>query len=249
MFICQAGRLEIDYQVHYPEFLEQVFLHVNVNKCGQVLRNMISNALKFTPAGGTVKLVCKLTNALGEPLTAFDESFFTIGVYSLRVSPFQLHLLESNNPGESTNAVQKQMNFESKDFSEASNSPRLTTTTTPTSGFSAPPLNQTPDTMLTRGDIDVLDSLHVLVVDDSPMNRKMLMMHLKGLGIVNLTQACNGLEAVQAVEGRMRDADCDADGDDGSKMLDVIFMDCIMPVMDGIEATKKIRGLGYKGAI
>ena len=44
------------------------------------------------------------------------------------------------------------------------------------------------------------DSLHVLVVDDSPMNRKMLMMHLKGLGIVNMTQACNGLEAVQAVE-------------------------------------------------
>jgi signal transduction histidine kinase len=74
MFIYQARRLEIDYQVHYPEFLEQVFLHIDVNKCGQVLRNMISNALKFTPAGGTVKLVCKLENALGEPLTAFDES-------------------------------------------------------------------------------------------------------------------------------------------------------------------------------
>jgi CheY-like chemotaxis protein len=145
--------------------------------------------------------------------------------------------------------LKAQMNPESKDFSEVSNSPRLTTTTTPTSGFSAPPLNQRLDTMLTRGDIDVLDSLHVLVVDDSPMNRKMLMLHLKGLGIVNITQACNGLEAVQAVEGRMRDADCDADGDDGSKMFDIIFMDCIMPVMDGIEATKKIRGLGYKGAI
>jgi signal transduction histidine kinase len=109
--------LEIDYQVHYPEFLEQVFLHVDVNKCCQVLRNMISNALKYTPAGGTVKLVCKLTNALGEPLTAFDESSadhdvnfrfevhdtgpgisqvcsasFTIGVYSLRVSPYELSI-------------------------------------------------------------------------------------------------------------------------------------------------------------
>jgi PleD family two-component response regulator len=47
------------------------------------------------------------------------------------------------------------------------------------------------------------DLLHVLVVDDSPMNRKMLMLHLKGLGIVNITQACHGLEAVQAVEERL----------------------------------------------
>jgi signal transduction histidine kinase len=66
--------LEIDFQVHNPELFENAYLRVDVNKIGQVLRNMISNALKFTPAGGTVKLVCKLTNALGEPLTVFDES-------------------------------------------------------------------------------------------------------------------------------------------------------------------------------
>jgi hypothetical protein len=67
------------------------------------------------------------------------------------------------------------------DFVDANNSPRLTMSTTPTSGISAPPLKHRLGTMLTRGDSDVLNLLHV--VDDLPMNRKMLMLHLKGLGV------------------------------------------------------------------
>jgi CheY-like chemotaxis protein len=126
---------------------------------------------------------------------------------------------------------------ESHPIFETYNSPRVATSTSGVVDISSGTV---------ASDNDVLDLLHVLVVDDSLMNRKMLMLHLKGLGIVNMTQACNGLEAVQAVERRMRDADCD---DDGSKMFDIIFMDCIMPVMGGNEATQKIRGLGYKGAI
>jgi signal transduction histidine kinase len=49
-------------------------MQVDVDKCDQVLRNIISNALKFTPAFGTVKLVYKLVNALGEPVIDLNES-------------------------------------------------------------------------------------------------------------------------------------------------------------------------------
>jgi CheY-like chemotaxis protein len=90
------------------------------------------------------------------------------------------------------------------------------------------------------------DLVHALVVDDSPMNRKMLMLHLKGFGIVHVTQACNGLEAVRAVEERLTDVVeecCD------KRLFDIIFMDCNMPVMGGNEATSKIRELGYSGPI
>jgi CheY-like chemotaxis protein len=86
------------------------------------------------------------------------------------------------------------------------------------------------------------DLLHALVVDDSPMNRKMLMLQLKAIGLTHVTQACNGLEAVQAVEERLN-------VESDQKLFDVIFMDCMMPVMGGNEATRKLRELGYDGTI
>jgi hypothetical protein len=71
--------------------------------------------------------------------------------------------------------------------------------------------------------------VHALVVDDSPMNRKMLMLHLHSCGVRNVSQACNGLEAVQAVIERIN-GNCD------KTLFDIIFMDCMMPVMDGNQA-------------
>ena len=84
--------------------------------------------------------------------------------------------------------------------------------------------------------------MHVLVVDDSPMNRKMLMLQLRGFGIEHITHACNGLEAVEVVEKRMT-------GESHDKLFDIIYMDSLMPVMGGNEATRRIRDMGYAGAI
>ena len=86
------------------------------------------------------------------------------------------------------------------------------------------------------------DVMRVLVVDDSRMNRMMVVLHLKEFGIEDISQACNGLEAVHAVEARMI-------GEHDDKPFDIIFMDCMMPVMGGNEAITRIRGLGYAGAI
>ena len=86
------------------------------------------------------------------------------------------------------------------------------------------------------------DLLHIMVVDDSPMNRRMLMLHLNGFGIKQILQASNGLEAVEAVERRMS-------GESDDKVFDIIYMDCLMPVMGGNEATRRIREMGFAGAI
>jgi hypothetical protein len=77
-----------------------------------------------------------------------------------------------------------------------------------------------------------LRGMMVLVVDDSPLNRKMLVGHLKKSGVSLIEQAGNGLEAAEMVEGRMTDQ-CE----DVTKQFDIIFMDCNMPVMGGNDAT------------
>jgi CheY-like chemotaxis protein len=71
----------------------------------------------------------------------------------------------------------------------------------------------------------------VLVVDDSAMSRKMLLKTLKANGHT-CEEAEDGKQAVEKVK-----ADLDK--------FHVILMDFVMPVMDGPDATKAIRDLGY----
>ncbi len=69
--------------------------------------------------------------------------------------------------------------------------------------------------------------LHVLVADDNDVNRRVAVKLLKLLGCTTLT-AEDGAEAVEKLK---------------STEVDVVLMDCRMPVMNGIEATREIRKL------
>ncbi|MBR0599798.1 PAS domain S-box protein [Sinanaerobacter chloroacetimidivorans] len=73
--------------------------------------------------------------------------------------------------------------------------------------------------------------LRLLVVDDNEMNRKVALSMLKQENAV-CDLAFNGLEALKACE---------------DKDYDIIFMDCQMPVMDGLAATEAIRAREYGG--
>ena len=74
-------------------------------------------------------------------------------------------------------------------------------------------------------DTKKFDNLHSLVVEDNPINQKMIQHTLKNMGITS---------------------DCANNGQEGLDMYmenskyDVVFMDIQMPVMNGIEATKEI---------
>lgn len=70
--------------------------------------------------------------------------------------------------------------------------------------------------------------VHVLLVEDNQVNQKVASLMLKNMG-VTADLASNGAEAVQAVE---------------SGEYDLVLMDCQMPVMDGIHATRTIREAG-----
>ena len=83
----------------------------------------------------------------------------------------------------------------------------------------------------------------ILVVDDSRLNRKMLMKCLKADGYA-CVEASDGLEAVAAVKKKIKFVK----GGTG-KPFAAILMDFIMPNMDGPTATREIRALGYTAPI
>ncbi|GAB2846305.1 hypothetical protein GCM10027277_13290 [Pseudoduganella ginsengisoli] len=66
---------------------------------------------------------------------------------------------------------------------------------------------------------------HVLLADDTLMNRQLACILLKRLGC-QVTEAENGAEALQLLEQRP---------------FDLVLMDCMMPVMTGYEACRRLR--------
>jgi two-component system sensor histidine kinase/response regulator len=73
----------------------------------------------------------------------------------------------------------------------------------------------------------ILPSCRVLLIEDNPINQKVAQSMLSGMGMT-VDIAANGLLGVEAFR---------------SRRYDLVLMDCQMPVMDGYEATKKIREL------
>ncbi|XVE72819.1 hypothetical protein DITRI_Ditri11bG0069200 [Diplodiscus trichospermus] len=73
-----------------------------------------------------------------------------------------------------------------------------------------------------------------LVVDDNMVNRTIHQRLLDNLGIENEV-VCNGKEAV--------DVHC------SGKNFDLILMDMDMPIMNGIEATRRLREMGIRSMI
>ena len=78
-----------------------------------------------------------------------------------------------------------------------------------------------------------MDGINILVAEDNIVNQVFIKEVLEDLE-VEYEIVSNGEEAVEAVK---------------AKTYDLIMMDCLMPVMDGFEATRTIKGLISNGDI
>ncbi len=91
-----------------------------------------------------------------------------------------------------------------------------------------------PNIEIDEGILEGLDKLKkdisILVAEDNLINQKVAQNIFKKLGY-NIDLAKNGQEAIEKTQ---------------ENGYDIIFMDLLMPVIGGIEATEKIRELGHK---
>ncbi|MDH5766811.1 MAG: ATP-binding protein, partial [Gammaproteobacteria bacterium] len=96
-----------------------------------------------------------------------------------------------------------------------------TASTTKVSNNSAQPLQMLP----LKG--------HILIVDDTPDMQELIAMHLTRMGL-NYDFADNGMSAIKQAKHHK---------------YDLILMDIQMPIMDGLEATAKLRRNGYNNPV
>ena len=235
----------------------------------QVLRNLISNALKFTPEHGTLTVrpdwKRDQINGKSEGTTEIklhsgeEVSFLRCGELHVEVadtghgmSKEQLSRLFGEGVQFNVNKLQagqgsglglyiakgmlEQHGGSLKADSEGIGHGTVFTMTIPLYYVPDPPeLEPVGKPQLTRRQypLDKMSSLNLLVVDDSPMNRKMLTRLLQNQGHV-CSQAEDGIAAVEAVKQAMT----------SGKRYDAILMDYQMPNMDGPTAAREIRSMG-----
>jgi CheY-like chemotaxis protein/anti-sigma regulatory factor (Ser/Thr protein kinase) len=258
MFNLQALSKEIAFSVLENEdaILSPTYFQVDSGKITQVLRNFISNAMKFTPQHGVVRV----------------EATESDGFVTIRVIDSGVGIAVENLPKVFRDIVQFDVNknqegggsgmglWLSKQIVELHGGAvavsseglgkgccfevRLRTVIDASASFLNPPVIVVPvnhpqpqNNISTRTQrVHPLPSHHCLVVDDSKLNRKVMMRFLQLLDYAT-EEAGDGMQCVDAVKEGAIDH------------FSLVFIDNSMPVLSGPDAVTQLREMGYRGII
>jgi signal transduction histidine kinase/ActR/RegA family two-component response regulator len=215
-----------------------LLVSADANRVRQVLGNLINNAIKFTPAGSIV--VC-FEAVQDENNRALVQLHYSVSDSGIGISTLtQQRLFEPFIQADNTisrkyggtglglaicRRLVELMHGKIDCHSEVGTGTRFS--------FSIPaniveqPVATAALSVATPvpSQQKITQALHVLVVEDTEMNRQLVRILLGKRGYI-VEEAVNGQLAVEAV---------------ALKQYDLILMDCMMPVMDGYEATRRVR--------
>jgi CheY-like chemotaxis protein/anti-sigma regulatory factor (Ser/Thr protein kinase) len=212
-----------------------VFVTGDVNRLRQILSNLISNAIKFTPAG-FVEVDCDVQTKDGFASVCITVTDSGIGIPAERLGaifdPFtQVDASISRTYGGTglglaiARRLTQLMNGDISVSSEAGQGSTFEVKLIlPVSGAPAPESNQ---------QSPISPGTRVLVVDDDDLNRLVLERMCEKMGVQSRCVP-DGPGALQLLE---------------KERFDIVFMDCHMLGMSGDAATRKLRESGYRGVI
>lgn len=246
MMINEARKKNILLSVDYEGLKDEMVLCDKV-RLEQVIINCVGNAVKFTPAHGKIWLSLK---QLPNDNENFGKYQFKIKDTGIGMSPeFVAHVFEPFERDKSNavaniqgtglgmaicKSIVDMMAGEISVESTLGEGSEFTITLS----FKLPEKSedsQQPEETVAKPVIEQreLDGVKVLVVEDNESSREIATILLQEIGAV-VDCAENGYVAVEKIRNSSED------------QYDVVLMDTMMPIMDGIQATKQIRKLSNR---
>lgn len=229
----RAEQKDLSFNYQAGSLLPQI-VKGDEKRLRQVLLNLLSNAIKFTDAGGVTFNVESQKTGAGLAALTFEVKDTGIGIPSAKLDeiflPFQ-QVRRRNKPIEGTglglSITQNIIKLMRGDLKVESK---------PGKGSVFQVKVEMPIVAMTAARVKKAEKRiagyhgsqeKILVVDDKWENRTVLLNMLKPLGF-EVAEAADGREAIKQA---------------GAFKPNLILMDLIMPVMDGFQATRKIRKL------
>jgi len=214
-------------------------IYIDKGRLQQILINLLSNSVKYTNSGGYVKLSLKDKkmgeNRLGITFMVEDNGLGMSKEFLQRAyEPFEQEDHSYNDKGSGlglsiTKKLVEAMNGEIHIESELGKGTKVTFMLT-VDAVNKEQLEKIEDCakVVALKENMTFENIHALLVEDNDINREIAKILLESMG-VSVETSINGAEAVDlflhAKEGQ----------------FDIIFMDIMMPTMDGLTAAKEIR--------
>lgn len=243
MLEAQASRLDITLKKIKPGSLKYPYLIGSPLHIRQIFMNLLSNAIKYNKPGGSISVHAKIIRQVHQNVIYK----FIISDTGIGISPeFQKHIFEpfaQEDTGARTiykgtglgMAIVHRLVQEMGGTIQLKSEKNVGSTFTLILPFTIDEHQPSASAETATDTPADLTDLHILVVEDNELNLEIAVFSLEAAGL-NVSTAINGLEAVRLFEKSK------------PYEYDIILMDIMMPVMNGLDTAKAIRGLSRPDA-